>query len=41
MDSIFFDALKYSKEMKLDEFRRRPWTGRVLEWGAVKLRRIL
>ncbi|HVD59973.1 MAG TPA: phospholipase D-like domain-containing protein [Gemmatimonadaceae bacterium] len=41
MDSIFLDDLKYSKEMKLDEFRRRPWTGKVLEWGAVKLRRLL
>jgi cardiolipin synthase len=41
MDSIFVDDLKYSKEMKLDEFRRRPWTGKVLEWGASKLRRIL
>jgi len=41
MDSIFLDDLRYSKEMKLDEFRRRPWTGKVLEWGAVKLRRLL
>jgi cardiolipin synthase len=41
MDSIFIDDLKYSEEMKLETFRRRPWTGKVLEWGAVKLRRIL
>ena len=41
MDRIFLEDLKYSKEMKLEEFRRRPWTGKVLEWGAQKLRRIL
>jgi len=27
--------------MKLDTFRQRPWTGKVLEWGAQKLRRLL
>jgi len=41
MDSIFLDDLKYSKEIKLETFRRRPWTGKVLEWGAQQLRRIL
>jgi cardiolipin synthase len=41
MDSIFLDDLKYSVEMKLDTFKRRPWTGKLLEWGAVKLRRLL
>ena len=41
MDSIFMDDLKYATEMKLDTFRRRPWTGKVLEWGASKLRRVL
>jgi cardiolipin synthase len=41
MDEIFLDDLKYSEEMKLETFRNRPWTGKVLEWGAQKLRRIL
>lgn len=41
MDEIFLEDLKYSKEMNLEEFRKRPWTGKVLEWGAQKLRRIL
>jgi cardiolipin synthase len=41
MDSVFMDDLRYSEEMKLDTFRKRPWTGRVLEWGAQKLRRLL
>lgn len=41
MDSIFVDDLRYAKEMKLETFRKRPWTGKVLEWGASKLRRLL
>jgi cardiolipin synthase len=41
MDSIFMDDLKWSKEMKLDEFRKRPLSSKVLEWGAQKLRRVL
>jgi cardiolipin synthase A/B len=41
MDSIFMDDIKWSKEMKLDEFRKRPLSGKILEWGAQKLRRIL
>lgn len=41
MEEIFLEDLKYSKEIKLEEFRQRPWTGKVLEWGAQKLRRIL
>lgn len=41
MDSVFMDDIKYSEEMKLDTFRKRPWTGKVLEWGAQKLRRLL
>jgi cardiolipin synthase len=41
MEQIFLEDLKYSKEMKLDEFRKRSWKGKVLEWGAQKLRRIL
>jgi cardiolipin synthase len=41
MDSIFLDDLKWSKEIKLDEFRKRPLSGKILEWGAQKLRRVL
>jgi cardiolipin synthase len=41
MDSIFMDDIKWSKEIKLEEFRKIPLTGRILEWGAQKLRRIL
>jgi cardiolipin synthase A/B len=41
MDSIFVDDLTRSKEIKLDEFRKRPLSGKILEWGAQKLRRVL
>ena len=41
MDSIFMDDIKWSKEIKLDEFRKRPLSGKILEWGAQKLRRVL
>src|SRR3954463_3360066 len=41
MDSVFMDDMKWSKEIKLDEFRKRPLSGRILEWGAQKLRRVL
>jgi len=41
MDSVFMDDIKSSSEIKLDTFRQRPWTGKVLEWGAQKLRRLL
>jgi cardiolipin synthase len=41
MDSIFMDDIKWSKEIKLDEFKKRPLSGKILEWGAQKLRRIL
>jgi cardiolipin synthase len=41
MDSLFFDDLKHSKEIDLDEFRRRPWYHRPLELGATLLSRVL
>ena len=41
MDEIFMEDLKYSDEIKLETFRNRSWTGKVLEWGAQKVRRIL
>jgi cardiolipin synthase len=41
MDSTFFTDLRYAKEIKLDEFRRRsPWE-HLLEIGAVTLSRLL
>ena len=41
MDDIFLEDLKYSEEIKLETFRNRSWKGKVLEWGAQKLRRVL
>jgi cardiolipin synthase len=41
MDSAFTDDVKWSKEIKLDEFRKRPLSTKILEWGAQKLRRVL
>ena len=41
MDSLFVADLRHSKEITLAEFRRRPWTGRVMEWGANLLSRLL
>lgn len=41
MNSMFMDDLKSSKEIKLDEFRKRALSGKILEWGAQKLRRVL
>jgi cardiolipin synthase A/B len=41
MNSIFMDDIKSSQEMKLDEFRERPLSNKILEWCAQKLRRVL
>ncbi|MDQ6769725.1 MAG: phospholipase D-like domain-containing protein [Gemmatimonadota bacterium] len=41
MDSIFMDDIKSSQEMKLAEFRKRPFSNKILEWCAQKLRRVL
>ena len=41
MDSIFLDDIKYSEEIKLEEFKKRSMKGKMLEWGAQKLRRVL
>jgi cardiolipin synthase len=41
MNSIFTDDIKSSQEMKLDEFRKRPLSNKILEWCAQKLRRVL
>jgi cardiolipin synthase A/B len=41
MDRTFLEDLRYSREIKLAEFRRRPTLNRVIEWGASMLTRIL
>jgi cardiolipin synthase A/B len=41
MDSTFMDDLTRSKEITLDEFRRRPWYDRVIENGAAVFSRLL
>lgn len=34
LDSLFFEDLPFADEIRLEEFRRRPWTARFLERGA-------
>jgi cardiolipin synthase len=41
LDSLFMDDLRYSKEIKLDEFNRRSWVEKMLEWIANSLQRVL
>lgn len=41
MDSIFLDDIKWSEEIKLETFKKRPLKGKIMEWGAQKLRRVL
>jgi cardiolipin synthase len=41
MQRTFADDLRYAKEIRLDEFRRRPWTAKVMERGASLLSRLL
>ena len=41
LDSLFMDDLHYAKEIKLDEFNRRSWWEKALEWGANSLQRVL
>ena len=41
MEEIFLEDIKFSEEIKLESFRQRSWKGKVLEWGAQKLRRVL
>jgi cardiolipin synthase len=38
---MFLDDLSRSREVTLEEFRRRPRTERILEWGASRFARIL
>ena len=41
MEALFMDDLHHAQEIFLPDFRRRPWTARVLELGAHVLSRIL
>jgi cardiolipin synthase A/B len=41
LDSIFFEDIKYAKEIKLAEFSKRSWGERVLERSAILLSRVL
>jgi cardiolipin synthase len=41
MDSTFFDDLRYSREIHLTEFKRRPWAERMVELGATAFSRLL
>jgi cardiolipin synthase len=38
---VFLDDLTRSREVTLEEFRQRPRTDRLLEWGASRMARIL
>lgn len=41
MDSIFFDDLRYAREIKLEEFRKRSFWSKALELGATLVSRLL
>ncbi|MEP6491564.1 MAG: phospholipase D-like domain-containing protein [bacterium] len=41
MDSVFFDDLRFSKQITLDEFQRRSMWSKLLEAGATLLSRLL
>jgi len=41
MEAMFFDDLRYAREIDLATFRRRPWTERVSEWAASQITRLL
>ena len=41
LDSVFMDDLRYSTEITLEAFRRRPWTDKVAEFTAGLFGRIL
>ncbi|MGI9079190.1 MAG: cardiolipin synthase [Gemmatimonadaceae bacterium] len=41
LEKIYLDDLEYSKEMKLEEFRQRPWTGKITERLATLLSRLM
>jgi cardiolipin synthase len=41
MDSTFLDDLRYAREITLPEFKKRPWTERMVEVGSSLLSRLL
>ncbi len=41
LEKIYLDDLEYSKEMKLEEFRRRAWTGKAKERLATVFSRLM
>ncbi|MEP6690835.1 MAG: phospholipase D-like domain-containing protein [Gemmatimonadaceae bacterium] len=41
MNRIFMEDLRYSKEIRLDEFRKRRWTAKTLEFAANLMSRLL
>ena len=41
MDSVFFDDLRYAREIRLDQFARRSWFVKLVESGATLLSRLL
>ncbi|HEU4565348.1 MAG TPA: phospholipase D-like domain-containing protein, partial [Gemmatimonadaceae bacterium] len=41
MEQVFLDDLRYSKEIDLATFRRRPWYRHVAEWAADQITRLL
>jgi cardiolipin synthase A/B len=41
MHRTFAEDLRYAKEIRLEEFKRRPWTAKMMEKGASLLSRLL
>ena len=41
LQRTFAEDLRYAKEIRLEEFERRPFTTKLLEWGASLLSRLL
>ncbi len=41
MQEIFLEDLNYAEEINLETFRNRPLKGKIYEWGAQKMRRVL
>jgi cardiolipin synthase len=41
MDTIFLADLRHAREITAEQFRQRPWTERVGEWGANLITRLL
>jgi cardiolipin synthase A/B len=41
LQRTFLADLPYAKEIRLEEFRQRPWTVKAMEWGASLFSRVL